>query len=205
MDEQQGRMREEISTTLKAEVKEELLLEITKLQSQMKATLIELEDLWNCAMRSTLIFKNILGIQNESWEDTSRLLDDFITCELNLPYSFDEINFQISRAHQSTEQDEDHSNKNQRSPKPIFAQFVNWRIAEEIRNHIIELNAKRRINVFVSQVYSKQLTLQRNGALKYRRDYLNENSDVQIKLEFPAILRYRRKCSRGKWDTLKVF
>ena len=45
MDEQQGRMREEISTTLKAEVKEELLLEITKLQSQMKATLIELEDL----------------------------------------------------------------------------------------------------------------------------------------------------------------
>ena len=45
MDEQQDRMREEISTTLKAEVKEELLLEITKLQSQMKATLIELEDL----------------------------------------------------------------------------------------------------------------------------------------------------------------
>ena len=45
IDEQQDRMREEISTTLKAEVKEELLLEITKLQSQMKATLIELEDL----------------------------------------------------------------------------------------------------------------------------------------------------------------
>ena len=95
--------------------------------------------------------------------------------------------------------------KNQRSPKPIFAQFVNWRIAEEIRNRIIELNTKRRTNVFVSQVYSKQLTLRRNGALKYRRDYLNKNSDVQIKLEFPAILRYRRKCSRVKWDTLKVF
>ena len=45
IDEQQDRMREEVSTTLKAEVKEELLLEITKLQSQMKATLIELEDL----------------------------------------------------------------------------------------------------------------------------------------------------------------
>ena len=45
MDEKQDRMLEEISTTLKAEVKEELLLEITKLQSQMKATLIGLEDL----------------------------------------------------------------------------------------------------------------------------------------------------------------
>ena len=42
MDEKQDRMLEEISTTLKAEVKEKLLLEITKLQAQIKATLIEL-------------------------------------------------------------------------------------------------------------------------------------------------------------------
>ena len=42
MDEKQDRMLEEISTTLKAEVKKKLLLEITKLQAQMKATLIEL-------------------------------------------------------------------------------------------------------------------------------------------------------------------
>ena len=204
IDEQQDRMREEVSTTLKAEVKEELLLEITKLQAQMKATLIELEDLQNRTMRSKLIFKNIPGIQNESWEDTCQLLSDFITCELDLPYSIEEINFQIIRAHQSTEKDKDHSN-NQRRPKPIFSQFVNWRITKEIRNRIIELNAKRRINVFASQMYSKELTLQRNGALKHSRDYLNENSDVQIKLEFPAILRYRRKGSRGKWDKLKVF
>ena len=70
-------MREEISTTLIAEIKEEL--QITKLQAQMKATLIELEDLRNRTMRSTLIFKNIPGIQNESWKDTSRLLANFIT------------------------------------------------------------------------------------------------------------------------------
>ena len=62
-------------------------------------------------MRSTLIFKNIPGIQNESWENISRLLADFITCELDLPYSFEKIDFQISRAHRSTEQDKDHSKK----------------------------------------------------------------------------------------------
>ena len=45
MDGQQDRMGEEILTTLKTEIKEELLLEITKLQAQMKATLTELEDL----------------------------------------------------------------------------------------------------------------------------------------------------------------
>ena len=78
MDEQQDRMRKEISTTLKAEIKKELLLEITKLQAQMKVTLIELEDLRNRSMRSTLIFKNIPGIQNKLWEDTSWLLADFI-------------------------------------------------------------------------------------------------------------------------------
>ena len=41
MDLQQNQMRREEIATLKAEVKEELLLEITKLQAQMKATLIE--------------------------------------------------------------------------------------------------------------------------------------------------------------------
>ena len=55
-------MWEEILTTLKAEIKEELLLELTKLKAQMKATLIELEDLQNRTMRSTLNFKNIPGI-----------------------------------------------------------------------------------------------------------------------------------------------
>ena len=94
-------------------------MEITKLQAQMKVTLIELEDLRNRTMRSTLIFKNIPGIQNESWEDTSWLLADFIN--LDLPYSFEEIDFQIIRAHRSTEQDKGQPNKNQRSPKPIFA------------------------------------------------------------------------------------
>ena len=54
-------------------------------------------------------------------------------------------------------------------------------------------------------MHSKELTLRRNGVLKYGRDYLNENSEWQIKLKFPATLRYRRKGSRGKWDTLKIF
>ena len=54
-------------------------------------------------------------------------------------------------------------------------------------------------------MYSKELTLRRNATVKYRHNYLNGNPDVQIKLEFPAILRYRRKSSRGKLDSVKVF
>ena len=69
---------------------------------------------------------------------------------------------------------EDHSNKNQWGPKPIFGQFVNWHIAKEIRNCIIELNMKRCINVFVSQMYLKELTLKNGTLWKYRCHYLNE-------------------------------
>ena len=97
MDENQDRVWEEISTTLKAEIKKEL--DITKLQVQMKATHIEVEVLRNSMMRSTLIFKNIPG--------------DFITCELDLSYSFEEVDFQISQAHQNNEHNKDPPNKNQ--------------------------------------------------------------------------------------------
>ena len=76
----------------------------------------------------------------------------------------------------------------------MFAQFVDWCIAEELRNRMIELNSKLHINVFVSQMYSKELPLRRNDY----RDYLNKNSDVQIKVRFPATLRCRRKGSHGK-------
>ena len=72
MDEQLNRMREELSTALKAEIKEEL--EITKLQTQMKAKITELEDLRNCTMSSTIIFKNISCIQNELWKDSGSWL-----------------------------------------------------------------------------------------------------------------------------------
>ena len=60
MNENQDRVWEEISTTLKAEIKKEL--EIAKLQVQTKATHIEEEVLRNSTMRSTLIFKKIPGI-----------------------------------------------------------------------------------------------------------------------------------------------
>ena len=49
------------------------------------------------------------------------------------------------------------------------------------------------MNVFISQIYSKELKLRRNRALKYRCDYLNKNSVTQIKLKLSATLRYQRK------------
>ena len=61
--------------------------------------MIELEDLRNRCMRSTLIFKNIDQKPNQTWEDTLEILADFLTSKVNLPYTYEEIDMQISRAH----------------------------------------------------------------------------------------------------------
>ena len=58
---------------------------------------------------------------------------------LNLPYSFDQMDMQISRAHRTN----DRNNKSE--SRPIIAQFVKEvmkRVAEEVRQKIIHLNLR---------------------------------------------------------------
>ena len=182
---------------------------IRKLEVQLKGALIELDDMRNRSMRSTLIFKNIPEKSKETWEDTCDTLANFIDTKLDLPYSYEDIDMTISRAHRgSDDPDQNGGNDNPRvthGPKPIFAKFNNWRIAEEIRNAVIRETSKRNLNVYVSQMYSKSLTARRNEALKFRRDHLNKNPNTQVKLDYPATLRSRPKGSRGGWKVLQSF
>ena len=99
-------------------------MNIKKLEAQVKGTLIELEDLKNQSMRSTLVFKNIREEYYETWEDTCKTLSHFIISELNTPYSYDDIDLLISQAHRGAENQEDigqHQIKNYKGPRPIFA------------------------------------------------------------------------------------
>ena len=73
------------------------------------------------------------------------------------------------------------------------------------RNKIIHLNARQKLNVVVHQMFLKELLEQRNSALKYCREYITNNPDVQTKLEYPATLKSRQKGSHGKWEILKDF
>ena len=84
-------------------------------------------------------------------------------------------------------------------------QFVNWRVAEEIKSKVIQLNAQKRTKVVVNQMYSKELTIRRNNALKRRRETLEEDGSIQIKLVYPAILKFKNKGSKNRWETLEVF
>ena len=115
-------------------------------------------------MRSNLIFKGTPEVSKETWDDTSQLLAGFITESLNLPHSFDQMGMHISRAH--TTNDTDSSRRNSKSEsRTIISIFINWRIAEEVRQKIIHPNSRNQLKVIVNQMFSKELTKRRNNAL----------------------------------------
>ena len=93
-------LKDEITKELAFNVKEELKEEFNfkKLETQLNGAMIEPE-IRNHSIRSTLIFKNIDQKPNETWEDTSKILAEFLTSEDNLPYTYKEIDMLISRAH----------------------------------------------------------------------------------------------------------
>ena len=154
-------------------------------------------------MRSNLIFKGIREESKETWDDTSQLHAGFITENLNLPYFFDQMDMQISRAHRTIYTDSSGRN-NKSEPRPIIVQFVNWRFAEEVRQRIIHLNSINQLKVIVNQMISKELTEGRNNALMKRKEYLRLHPDLQIKLDYPATLK---SCQKGqnRWLILEEF
>ena len=127
LDKQQE-VNDDLSKRFTTQVKEDL--HISKIEIQLRGVLLELEDLRNRSMRSNLNFKGIPEESKETWDDTSQLHAGFITENLDLPYSFDQMDMQICRAHRTNDTDSS-CRKNKSEPRPIIAQFINWRVAEE--------------------------------------------------------------------------
>ena len=73
-----------------------------------------------------------------------------------------------------------------------LAKIVNWRLAKEIKTEIIKLHAQKRTKVTVNQIYSKQLTARRNDALKRRYEMMKNDKTIQVKLDFPAVLKSKK-------------
>ena len=139
-------------------------------------------------MRSTLIFRGVPETEyNDTWEEVTQNLISVLAKKLRLDPA--ELDLQISRAHRTPKSPEDNSNS-----RPIFAQFVNWRYADDIRRSLIRLHANKESKIIVSQMFSKELTQRCNEALKRRKEILAaESNDLNIYLEFPARLMARKK------------
>ena len=128
----------------------------------------ENEVLRNRSMRSTLMFRGVPeNEQGDAWEDVSRHLASLLWSRLNLNY--DELDLQLSRARKTPKTMEDNDTR------PIFAAFVNWRYADDIRKRMIRLHAERKSKITVSQIFSKELTQRRSVALKKRKKYFRSH------------------------------
>lgn len=66
----------------------------------------------------------------------------------------------------------------------LFAQFVNWRIAEEIRNSIMQ-----QLNIAVNHMLSEEVTARRNNALINWKENMVNHKNLQIRLDIPATLK----------------
>ena len=76
---------------------------IPQIEGQIKGVFIELEDLRNQSMRSTLILKNIKEENESIWEDSTRVLGKFISPDLDMNYTDEEIDMFISRDHRDSQ------------------------------------------------------------------------------------------------------
>lgn len=139
---------------------------------------MELEGLRKHSIKSTLIFKNIDEKPDKFCETTSKQLAELLTSEVNFLYIYEELNMQVSRTHRGIKSDVTQTNNRVLGPKHIFAQFVNWRVVEGVCNKVIHLNIQR----IVSQMFSQKLTERMSSVLKYRREYITNNPNVQIEL-----------------------
>ena len=170
---------EENNETLKNDNKNDILEEVEdiitrdfkeqteEMRKHMKKLKDENEDLGNRSMWSKLIFRGVPENQQSFvWEHVSWHLVLLLSSRLNLNY--DELDLQLSRAHKTLKTTEDNDTR------AIFAAFVNWRYADYIRKRMIWLQAERKSNITVSQIFSKELTNRRNEALKKRKEILQE-------------------------------
>ena len=79
------KMKEEITKDQK-EIHSQTADQIKKVEAQLKAVMVELEDLRNRSMRSTLVFKNIREEGNEKWQRNGKILVTYY--QLLLPQSY---------------------------------------------------------------------------------------------------------------------
>ena len=83
-----------------------------------------------------------------------------------------------------------------------MAKTESWDTSGKLKSVFIEANQSSTSRVFVSQIYSKELIIRRNEALKLRSELKEQDSTIQGFVRFPASLMIKkvgeRKYSLGK-------
>ncbi|XP_065667982.1 uncharacterized protein LOC136088227 [Hydra vulgaris] len=143
-----------------------------------------LDDQVNRNLRKTQIFKNIpvdTSKSKESWSDTKLIIADTIEKAANIdPKNAHDM---IKRCHRRK------VNENSTKSSHIFVKFHKWADIEHTKN--IFFMSKN--NSWVEQMYSPSLTQRRNEAMKERRRLTEIKSIISRYLEYPTILKVKKK------------
>ena len=86
-------------------------------------------------MRPNLIFKGLPESENEKWSDTTKSLATYLN-KVNPNRSIREVEQLIDRCHRGGQRRSD------TKPRTIFAKFVDWKSADQIKKEIIVFNKK---------------------------------------------------------------
>ena len=135
------------------------------------------------------MFENIRYQQanKSSWSDTKSVLIDQISRVLP-ETTKEEILKSTGKAHRV------HSKgaSSNGSPSYLVVKMVNWEFSEKVKSAFIQENQNGRSQVFISQMYSKSLTLCRNQSLKHRHEMKEEDPSIQGYIGYPVILMLKR-------------
>ena len=161
--------------------------ELADQDSKIRRLLDDIDDLNNWSLRKTLIFKNIPynGNSENSWNETKNVMAAETGKVLPNTTSEAVVNF-IEIAHRIT------SATKREGPSYLVAKIKSWNTSEELKSAFIKANQSRKSRVFVSQMYSKALTIRRNQALKLRTDLKEQDPTIQGFVRFPASLLIKR-------------
>ena len=147
-------------------------------------------------MRKTLIFKNIKHQVNEnSWSDTNKVLIDEISKVLT-EASKEEIAANIERAHRVQNNSGTSDKWSNNTPPYLVAKIANWEFSKRIKSSFIVKNQNGNSWVFVSQMYSKSLSLRWNQALKHQYELKEGDPSIQGYVRYPATLMIKRAGKR---------
>ena len=165
--------------------------EINTLKKSQEDLRNQLDDQMNRGMRKTLIFRGVKEEPNENWAATEKILVNTLINNTDItPQIAERL---IERAHRGKKSTSNNTNNNINTPTPIFAQFYDWKDAQNILDQFKRINiTNKNKKIFVDQLYSPTLTARRNLALLERKS-LKENKIIASGyVAFPAILMVKK-------------
>lgn len=164
-----------------------------KLKGEVASVRGDLTEQIDRSLRDQLM---ICGLPKDSakekyWDDTITAVAEWLAANSSKPYKY--WDKAIIRAHRGS------FRPDKPGPTPIHCIF-RWRVTEEVRD--LFMKAKNRIgSVTIKDKFSASTQSRVNEALIYRRGLLNENSELKIKVSYPAKVMVKAKGeSRYKFD-----